>query len=343
MTGRPAEGAHAGTIPDATDPGSTGRPRARLRQARADDAILSLASAQHGVVTRSQLLRAGISQQIVKRRLKSRFLRPLHRGVYVVGTCTTPEARALAAAYACGESAVVSHEVAAQLTGLMRPSRRGGGGNRAPAHAGDNSQRVAVSLASGDRRRPGVRTHRIGSLPADEITTVDGIPVTTPARTLLDLAGVVSSREFEQALIEAVARKLTSREEIITILERHPRHPGATLLRATLGSGAPTPVRSVAERRFLALVKKARLPKPEVNVTVEGCEVDFLWRSQRLIVEIDGRAYHSTNDRFENDRRRDRALIAAGYRVIRITWRQLMDEPMLVAVQVAQALAASPA
>jgi very-short-patch-repair endonuclease/predicted transcriptional regulator of viral defense system len=311
---------------DASGPGAPGgRPSLPIRHGRADHAILSLASAQHGVVTRAQLLRAGISQQIVKRRLKSNFLRPMHRGVYIVGQRSTPQARALAATYACGDSAAVSHEIAAHVHGLIP--------------AGEEAERVHVSLARGDRRRPGVRTHRVGSLPADEITTVDGIPVTTPARTLLDIASVVSPRRLEKALIEALARGLTSLKEVDSILQRHPRHPGAALLRAALGSGSPARARSVAERRFVALLRKARLPTPEINVTVEGCEVDFLWRSQRLIVEVDGRAYHSTNDRFENDRRRDRILVAAGYRVMRITWRQLVDEPMAVAVQVAQALA----
>lgn len=297
-----------------------------LRHGRADQAILSLASAQHGVVTRAQLLRAGISRQIVKRRLKSGLLRPMHRGIYIVGQRSTPQSRALAAAYACGDSAAVSHGIAAHVQGLMR--------------ADEVAERVHVSLAKGDRRRPGVRIHRVGSLPADEVTSVDGIPVTTPARTLLDIASVVSPRRLENALIEALARGLTSLREVDSILRRHPRHPGASLLRATLGSGSPARERSVAERRFVALLRKARLPTPEINVTVEGFEVDFLWRSQRLIVEMDGRAYHSTNHRFENDRRRDRTLVAAGYRVMRITWRQLVDEPEAVAVQVAQALAA---
>jgi very-short-patch-repair endonuclease len=287
--------------------------------------ILSLASRQHGVVTRAQLLRAGISWQIVKRRLKSRFLRALHRGIYVVGHRLTPQALAQAAAYACGDFAAVSHEIAAHLHGMMRVD--------------DGSEPVHVSLAKGDRRRPGVRIHRVASLPADEVTTVDGIPVTTPARTLLDIASVVSVRKLEKVFTEALGRGLTRLTEVDSILQRHPRHPGAAVLRAILGSGSPARARSVAERHFVVLVRKAGLPEPEVNVTVEGYEVDFLWRRQRLIVEIDGRAYHSTSERFENDRRRDRALVAAGYRVIRITWRQLVDEPIAVAVQVAQALA----
>jgi hypothetical protein len=244
-------------------------PPAPLRQARADEAILSLASGQHGVVTRSQLLGAGISLQIVKRRLKSRFLQATHRGVYLVGPRPTPTARALAAAFACGASGVVSHEAAGELAGVRRSCVRDVGGHRGPEDAAGLPTRVDVSLAGRDRRRPGVRVHRRSALPADEVTTVDGIPVTTPARTLLDLASVVSSRELEQALIQTLAKGLATREEIHTIVERHPRHPGAALIRATLGSAASGCARSVAERRFLALVKKAGLPQPEVNVTGE--------------------------------------------------------------------------
>jgi very-short-patch-repair endonuclease/predicted transcriptional regulator of viral defense system len=297
-----------------------------LRHGRADRAILSLSASRHGVVTRADLIRAGVSAEGIKRRIRSRLLRPVHRGVYIVGRHATAQSRAMAAARACGECAAVSHQGAAGLRGILR--------------AADRARRVDITLAVGDRRRPGIRIHH-HDLPADEVTTLNGIPVTTAARTLLDIAGELSTRALEQALIEAFARRLTDSAELMKLLARHPRHAGNARLRAVLGADGSSLVRSEAEARFGSLVRDAGLPEPVSNVEVGGVEVDFLWRDERLIVEVDGFAFHSTAERFEVDRRRDRALIAAGYRVIRVTWRQIRDEPMAVAVHVSRALEGS--
>lgn len=296
------------------------------RRASADDVILRLASARHGVVTRAQLVRAGVSGDRVDRRLKAGRLEPMHRGVYRVGPIRAPRAREMAAVFACGESGVVSHRSAAVLWLL---SARPGSG------------RVEISTSRGDHaRRPGIHVHRTRTLLADEVTKLDGIPITTVARTLYDLAGVAPRHHVERALVKAVSRGLTSRAALDSLLARHRRHPGASRFRALLERDVPlAATRSEAEDLFLALVRKAQLPTPAVNTTVCGYEVDFVWRAERFAVEIDGYAHHSSAAMFDGDRRRDSVLAAAGVHGTRVTWEQLVKEPEAVLVRLAQALA----
>jgi very-short-patch-repair endonuclease len=235
----------------------------------------------------------------------------------------------MAAVLACGDGAVVSHWSGARLWEL--PSGREG------------TAAVDVTVPGADHRRPGIRVHRVATIAPDEVTRRKNIPVTTPARTLVDLAAA-PRRDLERALAEALAKRLTTREELLTLLTRHARRPGVSRLRALLDSAQLAPTRSEAEERFLRLLGKARLPAPEVNVRVAGHEVDCYWRSERFVAEIDGFAFHSTPKKFEKDRRRDAELAAAGVRVIRVTWRQLTKEPEAVLVRLAQALArATPA
>lgn len=283
-----------------------------------------LAEGQHGVVTRQQLLAAGISPQAVARRVTSERLRRIHQGVYLVGPVRAALAREMAAVLACGPCAVLSHGSAGTCWRVLRIMH----GNS-----------VDVIDGEGRHRRPGIRIHRIRTLRADEITTLEGIPITDPARTLYDLASTVPVRDLERAVAEALARRLTSLSRIATVLEHHPRGRGAANLRALLRSGHPALTRSEAEDRFLALVRDARLPSPEVNVVVEGWEVDFLWRDRGLVVEVDGYTFHSSPSAFERDRQRDSLLAAAGLRVTRLTWKQLTREPVAVIARLAQALA----
>jgi very-short-patch-repair endonuclease len=174
----------------------------------------------------------------------------------------------------------------------------------------------------------------------DEVTVHDAIPITTPARTLYDLAATVRERELERALAEAFALGLIRRPQLLVLLDRHTRRPGANRLRDLLdGDSRAALTRSEAEERFLALTRKAGLHDPDANATVAGIEVDFVWRPERLVVEIDGHAFHSSDQRFENDRRRDAVLVAAGLRVMRVTWRQIVNEPEALLVRLAQALA----
>ncbi len=190
-------------------------------------------------------------------------------------------------------------------------------------------------------RKPGIRIHCVTKLDPRDVRRLKGIPITTPARTILDLAAVVPSRELERALAEASARRLVRRSELLSLIARVGPRPGVPALRAMLELGStPALTRSEAEERFLALVRAAELPPPEANVRIGPHEVDFLWPDQRLVVEIDGFQYHSSRATFERDRRRDADLAAQGYRVIRVTWRLMVDRPEAAVARIAAALGA---
>jgi very-short-patch-repair endonuclease len=164
--------------------------------------------------------------------------------------------------------------------------------------------------------------------------------VTSPPRTLLDLAEVVSPRDLERALAEAQGRGLARHNELLEQIERNPGRRGIARLRDLLQrQEGPALTRSEAEERLLALLRAARLPSPELNARVGGHEVDFLWRDASLIVEVDGYAFHSSRLAFERDRLRDAELQAAGFQVARATWRQIVDEPHALIARIAHALA----
>jgi very-short-patch-repair endonuclease len=294
-----------------------------------EEQMAELASAQHGLLTRSQLLAIGIAPGSVRQKVRTKRLRPVQRGVYRLGPLVSAHEREMGAILACGPHAVVSHESAAVLRLLLAKQR-------VPTV-------VDVTLRLTDRRRrPGIRVHCSMTLEPDEISAVEGIPVTTAARTLLDLAGVVAPRTLEAAIARAERRGLASIEQIIALIERHPRRPGIRLLRALLERGKTLALtESNAEERFLGLVEKTRLPRPETNVDVAGHIVDFLWRRERVVVEVDGFAFHSSRRQFENDRSRDGHLSALGYQVIRVTWQQISAEPVAMMVRVAQTLTAA--
>ena len=173
----------------------------------------------------------------------------------------------------------------------------------------------------------------------------DRIPVTTVGRTLFDLAAVVSPGQAARAVKEAEVRRLRDSLSLADLLERHPRRPGAAALRAVIEEHA-RPTRSEFEDRFLLFLVAASLPRPATNVTMRAAgrwiEMDCMWREQRLIVELDGAATHLTRAAFESDRARDRALVAAGWRVMRVTWRQLRDDPTGLAETLHAALAPGP-
>jgi predicted transcriptional regulator of viral defense system len=279
----------------------------------ADALIAALADRQHGVVARRQLGALGLGARAIDHRLQCGRLHVVHRGVYAVGhRVLSPRGRWMAAVLACGDGAVLSHRSAAALW-TIRPTSRAD---------------VELTTPTQLRPRDGLLPH-CAVLPADEVTTLDGIPVTTAARTLFDLAAVLTRRPLERALDEAEVLRLDGPAEL---LRRHPGHRGAATLRALLLDGrAPAPTRSELEERFLALVDEAGLPRPETNAIVEGYEVDAVWREARLIVELDGYATHGTRKAFERDRIRDRTLLARGWRPIRLTSRQLAADPAALA------------
>ena len=217
----------------------------------------------------------------------------------------------MAAVLASGDSAVASHRSAAVVWGIRR------------AWHGD----VDVTVAGQSRDKPGVRVHRVRHLDRRDVVRRDGVPVTSPARTLLDLATVLPARDLARALEEAEVQRLVTRRQLAALLDRSRRRAGAGPLRRALARyDTPALTRSEAERQMLELIRAARLPTPRTNTQVNGHEVDLLWPEHRLIVEIDGFTFHSTRTAFERDRARDQELQTAGYRVIRVTWRQIQED-----------------
>ncbi|MDQ4040728.1 MAG: DUF559 domain-containing protein [Actinomycetota bacterium] len=253
---------------------------------------------------------------------------PLHRGVYAVGhRAVSRDGRLLAAVLSVGPGAVLSHRSAAELWGIRRTSR----------------ERIEVTVPRALKARPGIEIHRNEVRP-DEHTTRNGIPVTTVPRTLVDLAKVLSPRDLRRATEQAEVNRLADPLPLNAVVQRHGgRHGVKTLMALTSEGIEPRMTRSELEQRFLSLIETSGLPKPETNaaIQIEGTwlEVDCLWREQRIVVELDGHAYHATREAFERDRERDRRLEANGYRVIRITWRQLRDDPGAVARDLAKLLA----
>jgi very-short-patch-repair endonuclease len=190
------------------------------------------------------------------------------------------------------------------------------------------------------RHRPGLRLHNVAAIARKDIGAKHGLAVTTAARTIIDMAAEASDDLLEGLISEARVLGLLLPGDLEQALGRSRRRPGAARVRALLDrEGEPPIMRSRAERRLRALLRQARLPLPLTNVQVEGYNVDALWPQQRLVVEFDGYGAHGHRRAFERDRFKDAALVAAGYRVIRVTWRQLTDQPLVVVANVARALA----
>ena len=283
--------------------------------------VVALACDQHGAISSRQVARAGLSAGWVRNRVKTGWLRPMHRGIYLVGPLESAYSRPMAATLAAGPDALISHYPAAVLWGLL------------PSTDGPIDVTIPERKA---RNRPGVRVHRARLHPHDG-TRRHGIPVTSAARTLLDLATTATAKELDRAANDAWNLRLVSTHSLNEQFSRYPRHRGTAALKMA-HSTEPRLTRSEAERSALELIRKARLPTPETNVRIGGYEVDLLWRAASLIVEIDGYAFHSSRRAFERDRRKDRELHALGYRVIRITWRELVEEPEAVVAALAAAL-----
>jgi very-short-patch-repair endonuclease len=290
-------------------------------------ALARLAARQHGVVTRPQLLRLGFSGDQLDYQLRLGRLRPLFRGVYVVGPVTPPLAREMGAVLACGEDARLSHWSAAKL---WKPLPY-------PAQSG----LVHVTVCGRSRgHRPGIRVHCVRALDRDETTHKHGIPVTTPTRTILDLAAEVGPSELEQLVAKAEKAHLTTRSKLLSLLAQYPRRPGTPALRALLERDSrPAVTHSRSERRLLALIRKADLPAPEVNFKLERYELDLYWPEHRLAIEVDDFHTHGSPTSFEADRRRDADLATQGIQVMRLTRPRIVDEPERTLALVARALA----
>lgn len=295
------------------------------REDLSDRVIAWIAGRQLGLIASWQLQALGISHSAITRRARRGALHRLHRGVYLVGHAVqVPGARELAAVLACGDGALVSHRSAALMWGLTDVA----GG------------KVEVSVVARNcRPRGGLRVHRLRGLDVRDRAVKNGIPTSSAARAVIDLAASAAPDELERALAEARARGLVSDGQLSQALDRAGNRAGVSALRAAIrDQGGPKLTRSEAERRLLDLIRAASLPVPKTNVRIEGFEVDFLWPEARLIVEVDGFAFHGHRTAFERDRRRDMALRDRGFEVIRVTWRQLVDQPFLVIAHIARAL-----
>ena len=219
------------------------------------------------------------------------------------------------AVLACGPRAVLSHRSAAAHWGLLA------------------TQQSAIDVTAPRSRDgvPGIRLHRSRSLEGRDTTTHEGIPVTTIARTLLDLAATTRSDRLERALAQAERLQLYDHRAITDVLTRNNGHRGTgALARAT--AAEPKLTRSELEAKFLALARAAGLVEPAVNTSVAAldhkpCEVDFYFPAHHLVVETDGWETHGTKAAFKSDRRKDAALTAAGYRVMRFTYDDVVYEP----------------
>lgn len=280
---------------------------------RFEAAAHPLASRQHGIVTRQQLLDAGLPAHIVDQRVRSGRIRAVHRGVYRIDLLATSHSPFMAACLACGRTALVSHRSAGLVWGLLLDEEPG--------------ELIHVSGPNLVRRRPGIRVHRCPTLcPADR-TRRSGLPVTTAARTIVDLAADLTDRELERVLAVGRERDLVRPKELRAAMERARRKPGMKRLRRVLASGRGGATASVAEELVLGLIRAARLPDPVVHASVAGLQVDFFWPDARLVLEVDGFEFHSSREAFNRDRGRDRRLVERGYRVIRTTWEEVTDDP----------------
>jgi very-short-patch-repair endonuclease len=290
------------------------------------DIALEASAQQHGVVDRRQLLAAGLSRGAIQRLVARGSLRPLFRGVYQVPGPAGRLAREMAAVLLCGPGAVISHFSAAVLHGLL-PTR-------------STDQPINVMVAGRQpAARPGVRPRRVRAIPPGDVVIVDFVPTTTVARTIFDLASRLPTGELERMIARAEREDRSVRDALRALLSAHPRRAGNPALASIIRGDEPVPfIRSEAETLLLALIRDAELPMPRVNVRIRGFEVDCCWPRERLIVEVDGFAYHGIPTAFEGDRRRDAILTAAGFRVIRVTWTHLTTQSHAVIARIAQAL-----
>jgi elongation factor P len=292
-----------------------------------DRAVANVAARQIGVVTTDDLRGCGVSKDGAHDRARAGTLHRRHRGVYVVGHANaTVDACWLAGVKACGPRAVLSAFAAAALHGYVTWDFR----------------EPDVTVASqGTRVRPGLRVHRTNRLDPRDITTVRGIPVTTPARTIVDLAGQATERELKQAVRRAQALHDLEIRDILAALDRAGRRRGATTLRRLLAAD-PAPTRTVLEDVVLDLILAGGLAPPDVNTPMylEGQKVvpDFRWPAHRAIVEADGGPWHDRPLARRADAERQALLEQHGERVIRVTWEQAITKPAQTLARIQAAL-----
>jgi len=269
-----------------------------------------------GILSLDELRACGLSRDAIAVRVRNGRLHPRHRAVYAVGHAGLPlEGRLLAAVKACGPEAVLSHVSAAALLGLLPWDDR----------------RPEVTVArSTTRVHAGLRVHRTRVLEPEDVWRHKGIPVTSPVRTLVDLASVVGHRRLRRAVRQALALRFVDLGRLADALGRFRGRRGIRKLARIVAAG-PAPTRSVLEDAVLELMVGGGLARPEVNVplVLDGRRVipDFRWPERRLVVEADGAAWHDDQLAREDDAERQALLEAHGERVLRVTWRQTITRP----------------
>jgi very-short-patch-repair endonuclease len=223
----------------------------------------------------------------------------------------------MAAVLSCGEGAALSHTSAGEVWRIL-PERPG-------------PLTVSVPAVRRPKRRQGIRVHRRSAWGENDVTAHDGIPVTTPTATLIDLAAQLSRRRLEAAVNEADKLDLIDPETLRASLDDAVGRPGTAALRRSLDRDTYTRTDSALERRFLELARDAGLPRPETQQQLNGFRVDFHWPDLKLVVETDGLRYHRTPAQQAEDRRRDQRHTVAGLTVLRFTHAQVTHEPEHVA------------
>jgi hypothetical protein len=294
--------------------------------------LAEIAAAQEGVVALWQACAIGLSARAAQERVAAGRLHRLHPAVYAVGhSRVSVDGRRIAAVLACGDGAVLSRFSAAKAWGILN-----GDGRRFDVVApGRSGGRV------GDE--PIIDLRRTRRLADQDVTVLRGIPITTVARTLLDLAGCARARVLRHAVHEAEVLRLLDVSAVLATIERNPGRRGTRTLRGALDIPAPDPSNGHFAAAFLELCGNYGLPSPRLGVHVDGgdrlYEADALFPAQRVIVELDGGQVHRTARSFQTDRRRDSVLAARGYQTLRYTWRRLRDEPAQIASELDRVLA----
>jgi predicted transcriptional regulator of viral defense system len=291
-----------------------------------DDRIAAVAHRQRGRVRRDQLLAAGVADRTIYGLAASGYLHREHRGVYVVGhTAPIPLGPETSAILACGEHAVLSHYSAALIHELI-------------PH-GDGHIHVTIRGRHGPSPE-GVSVHRTTKLNRNEVTILEGLPITSPARTAFDLAKIADLATAERAVEEALTQRMLTERQLRALAARAKGHRGAKLVTRILDAHTePGITKSEAERRFLALLRAAQLPQPQTNVRFRGYSLDCYWPELGVVVEIQGYRFHSSRKKFERDTRKAATLTAAGLTVAYVTWLQMDNEPLAVIARTAQMLA----
>jgi very-short-patch-repair endonuclease len=288
------------------------------------------AGEQNGQITTRQLRACGLDSHAIATRVRAGWLHPMHRGVYAVGhTGVTLDGRFTAAVLACGDRAFLSWFAASAHLEFIEWEER----------------RIEVTVvATSARRVDGLRVHRARSLHWRDTMRHKGIPVTSPARTLLDLATVLPPKALRGAARRAQANHCVSMRQLLECIERSNGHPGVGALRAAISDG-PAPTRSVLEDLLLDLLDRAGIQRSEVNARLRlgGLTVipDFLWRAQRIAIEADGERWHEHKLVREHDADKQAILEARGWRVLRIDYQQVVRSPQQTLARIQAALAAA--